>query len=219
MESTDHEMEEGIADLAFGIFTIYFGKAMEEAGRPLFLLLSDEGELLTACQKAFAEFSGEYPGLVEAIQSSIGGCDEICCLYQMGEGMLPSETHKMHWIIQDAPGIHPDAVNHEDAGKWLIFLGQDQADTVWPLIRDATWEGTLGISAKVSTSKENPQSRDERLVIYVYTSDWKDVDEVMRVREKLRSYGITDRIGYKRNIETFAGEYSSAGKRVTYYNA
>ncbi len=219
MESMEQDMDEGLADLAFGIFTIYFGKVMEEAERPLFLLLSNENELVTCCQKTFAEFGEEYPDLMETIRSSIGGCDEICCLYQMGEGILPSETHKMHWIIQDAPGIHPDAVNAEDAGKWLIFLARDQADAIWSLIRDATWEGTLGISAKVSTIKENPQSRDERLVIYVYTSDWKDIDEVMRVREKLKTFGITDRIGYKRNIETFAGEYSSAGKRVTYYNA
>jgi len=42
---------------------------------------------------------------------------------------------------------------------------------------------------------------------------------VMRVREKLRSVGITDRIGYKRNIETFKGEYASKGKKVTYYSA
>ncbi|MCQ1539185.1 DUF1917 domain-containing protein [Methanocalculus taiwanensis] len=219
MELTEPEIDEEIADLAFGIFTIYFGKAMEETKRPLFLLLSNESELLKACQETFARFCEEYPPLAGAIHSSIGGCDEICCHYQMGEGILPSETHKMHWIIQDAPGIHPDSVNEEEAGKWLIFLPQDQADAVWSQIRDATWEGTLGISAKVSTIKENPQSRDERLVIYVYTRDWKDVDEVMRVRERLKSFGITDRIGYKRNIETFAGEYSSAGKRVTYYNA
>lgn len=219
MESMEQDMDEGLGDLAFGIFTIYFGKALEAAGRPLFQLLSDEDELQTTCQETFGQFAEEYPDLADAIRSSIGGCDEICYLYQRGEGIIPSETHKMHWIIQDAPGIHPDAVNEEDAGKWLIFLARDQADTIWPLIRDATWQGTLGISAKVSTSKENPQSRDERLVIYVYTSDWKEVDEVMRVREKLKSFGITDRIGYKRNIETFAGEYSSAGKRVTYYNA
>ncbi|MDO9324464.1 MAG: DUF1917 domain-containing protein, partial [Methanoregula sp.] len=43
--------------------------------------------------------------------------------------------------------------------------------------------------------------------------------DVMRVREKLRELGFVDRIGYKRNIETFAGEYAKKGKRVTYYSA
>jgi len=41
----------------------------------------------------------------------------------------------------------------------------------------------------------------------------------MRVREKLRELGFTERIGYKRNIETYRGEYSEPGKKVTYYSA
>jgi hypothetical protein len=43
--------------------------------------------------------------------------------------------------------------------------------------------------------------------------------DVMRVRENLRALGFTERIGYKRNIETFAGEYAKKGKRVTYYSS
>ena len=73
--------------------------------------------------------------------------------------------------------------------------------------------------AKVSTAKPNPDSRDSRRVIYVYTKDWADEPDVMRVRENLRRLGFVDRIGYKRNLETFAGEYAKKGKRVTYYSA
>jgi hypothetical protein len=79
--------------------------------------------------------------------------------------------------------------------------------------------GELGISTKVSTAKPNPDSRDSRKVIYVYTKDWADEEDVMRVRRKLRDLGFADRIGYKRNIETFAGEYAKKGKQVTYYSA
>lgn len=219
MEFQDQNDALALADIAFGIFTIYFGKAMEEAKTPIFRLLSRETDLLAACQETFSQFTNDYPPLAHALHNQIGGCEEICFLYREGEGILPSETHRMHWIIQDAPGVDPEEVNAEDAGKWLIFLDKDSADALWELIREETWAGNLGISAKVSTVKENPQSRDDRLVIYVYTADWRDTDEVMRVRERLRDFGITDRIGYKRNIETFAGEYSSAGKRVTYYNA
>jgi hypothetical protein len=86
-------------------------------------------------------------------------------------------------------------------------------------IRNATVALSLGISAKVSTSKPNPESRDNRKVIYVYTKNWADENDVMRVRENLRALGFTERIGYKRNIETFAGEYAKKGKRVTYYSA
>ena len=92
-------------------------------------------------------------------------------------------------------------------------------DEIWRKIRDATAAGRLGISARVSTAKENPDSRDERAVIYVNTADWEDEEDVMRIREVLRELGVEQRIGYKRNIETYHGEYSEGGKKVTYYSA
>jgi hypothetical protein len=125
----------------------------------------------------------------------------------------------MYWIVQDAPDSPPEAIEDENAGKWLIFLEPDQVDELWRKVRDATTGGTLGISTKVSTAKPNPESRDNRKVIYVYTKDWADEADVMRVRQKLKDLGFVDRIGYKRNIETFAGEYAKKGKRVTYYSA
>jgi len=213
------ENTESFAGIAFGIFTIYLGKQTKEKKRPLFELVHHPDELKNACEEALLSFQVEYPSLAEVILNDPGDADAICSLYREGEGILPSKTFRMHWIILDAPGSHPEAVNAETAGKWLIFLEKEAADPIWEKIRAATWAGNLGISAKVSTAKANPQSRDDRLVIYVYTRDWEDTDEVMRVREKIREFGITDRIGYKRNIETFAGEYSSVGKRVTYYNA
>ena len=136
-----------------------------------------------------------------------------------GEGVTPSKTTQSYWIIQDAPETDPHATEDEKAGKWLIFLHPDLVDEMWKKIRDLTWQNELGISAKVSTAKNNPDSRDERRVIYVYTADWENEPEVMAVRERLRSIGIEDRIGYKRNIETFKGEYAAKGKRVTFYSA
>jgi hypothetical protein len=136
-----------------------------------------------------------------------------------GEGVIPSKTTQMYWIVLDAPGSAPEAIEDEKAGKWLIFQEPDQTDDAWKKVRDATAALELGISAKVSTAKPNPDSRDNRKVIYVYTADWADETEVMRVRKKLLELGFTDRIGYKRNLETFAGEYAKKGKRVTYYSA
>jgi hypothetical protein len=125
----------------------------------------------------------------------------------------------MYWIVQDAPGSRPEAIEDELAGKWLVFTEPENTDMIWKKIRDATVAGKLGISTKVSTAKPNPDSRDTRRVIYVYTADWRDEADVMRVREELRALGVGERIGYKRNIETFRGEYSKKGKRVTYYSA
>lgn len=219
MDTPEPDNTNALAGISFGIFTIYFAKSMEQTEKPFFQLIDRVDELHAACKRSFERFREEYPPLAEAIISDVGACEEICRLYQNGEGIIPTKTERMHWIIQDAPGIDPDAVNSEDAGKWLIFLPRETADEIWVKIRDETWAGNLGISAKVSTAKENPSSRDDRLVIYVYTGNWKDEEEVMRIREVIRTCGITDRIGYKRNLETFAGEYSSVGKRVTYYNA
>ena len=76
----------------------------------------------------------------------------------------------------------------------------------------------VGIGAKVSTFRDNEDSRDDKKVIYVFTADWADEADVMRVREKLKELGFVDRIGYKRNLDTYAGEYREKGKRVTYYS-
>ena len=145
--------------------------------------------------------------------------DKVYDLICSGEGVTPSATTLTYWIVQDAPGSAPEAIEDEKAGKWLIFQEPDNVDEVWKKIRNATVAQELGISAKVSTAKPNPDSRDSRKVIYVYTKDWADEPDVMRIREKLRELGLTDRIGYKRNLETFAGEYAKKGKRVTYYSA
>jgi hypothetical protein len=140
-------------------------------------------------------------------------------MIRAGEGVIPSKTTQMYWIVQDAPDNLPEAIEDENAGKWLIFQEPDQVDVSWKKVRDATVAGELGISTKVSTAKPNPESRDNRKVIYVYTKDWADEADVMRVRQKLKGLGFVDRIGYKRNLETFAGEYAKKGKRVTYYSA
>ena len=111
-----------------------------------------------------------------------------------GEGVIPSKTTQMYWIVQDAPGSAPEAIEDEHPGKWLIFQEPDGADAAWKKVRDATVAHDLGISAKVSTAKPNPDSRDSRRVIYVYTKDWADEPDVMRVRENLRRLGFVDRI-------------------------
>jgi hypothetical protein len=136
-----------------------------------------------------------------------------------GEGVTPTRTTLTYYIIQDAPDVETGELDDENAGKWLIFVDRDKVDAAWRIIRDETISGGLGISAKVSTAKPNPDSRDDRKVIFVYTRNWQDEADVMRVRERLRDLGYEERLGYKRNIETYKGEYSKKGKRVTYYSA
>ncbi len=208
-----------LADVAYGIFEHLLHRELREKGQSLYLLVEQGRGFTDDLTQVFDSFRSDYPPLAEALLSRFGSIGQIHDLMQAGEGVVPTRTTQMYWIVEDAPSVGPSAVDDELAGKWLIFLPPEEVDLIWRRVRDATVSGELGMSAKVSTAKPNPDSRDSRYVIYVYTADWQDEDGVMRVREALRSLGVTDRIGYKRNLETFRGEYSKKGKRVTYYSA
>jgi hypothetical protein len=216
MEETSPEIQ---PDVAYGIFEIFLNKGLKKGGSYLFELVERGVDFLTAFQEVFGEFEQEYPLLAKALRDRFGSPETIYRMIREGEGVIPTRTTLLYYIIQDAPDVEKGQVDDENAGKWLIFVDRDKTDEAWRIIRDETIAGRLGISAKVSTAKPNPDSRDDRKVIFVYTRDWQDEADVMRVRERLRELGYEERLGYKRNIETYKGEYSKKGKRVTYYSA
>jgi hypothetical protein len=210
---------EALADVAYGIFEHLLNRGLQAQGKYLYALVESNTDFTSDLAEILSKFREEYPQLAEALLARFSDVDTIYRMLCEGEGVTPTKTTQMYWIVLDAPGSAPEAIEDENAGKWLIFQEPDAVDAAWKKVRDATVAHELGISAKVSTAKPNPDSRDNRKVIYVYTKDWAEEADVMRVREKLRELGFVDRIGYKRNIETFAGEYASRGKRVTYYSA
>lgn len=207
---------EELTDFAFGLFTVYAAQRFEAEGKRLYgeLASPDTAAVLNALS---ADFAALCPDMAEPL-SMFGDTEDILSFYRSGEGMYPTRTMHMFWIHQNAPLSTPDACSREEAGKWLLFLPSAEADDAWVKIRDATAAGELGIGAKASTARSGTGARDERLVIYVFTKSWEDEADVMRVREQLKAMGFTDRIGYKRNIDTYAGEYREKGKRVTYYS-
>jgi len=207
-----------LSDVAYGLFEILLNRVLREQGRSFFELVEAGTDFRVDFAAIFARFALDYPALAEALTSRFGSTDALYRMLSDGEGVIPTKTTLMYWIVQDAPDVATGEMNDEMAGKWLIFLQDDRVDELWRKVRNATSSGELGISAKVSTAKPNPESRDERKVIYIYTRDWADEADVMRVRERLREMGVIERIGYKRNIETFRGEYSEKGKKVTYYS-
>jgi hypothetical protein len=210
---------EALSDVAYGIFEHLLNRGLQEQGKYLYALVEGGIDFKADLTVIFKRFRDEYPQLADAMLNRFSNIDTIYRMLCEGEGVIPSKTAQMYWIVLDAPDSAPEAIEDENAGKWLIFQEPDAVDAAWKVVRNATAAGELGISAKVSTAKPNPDSRDNRKVIYVYTKNWADETDVMRVREKLREIGFCDRIGYKRNIETFAGEYAKKGKRVTYYAA
>jgi len=210
---------ETLTDAAYGIFEIYLNRELRRRGPYLFELVERGIDFESDLREILDHFREDYPELTEALLKRFGSIDAIYAPLWEGEGVLPSKTTRTYWIVQDAPGPHERGVDDEMAGKWLLFVPPEEADEAWQKVRDETVKGGLGISAKVSTAKPDPDSRDERMVIYVYTKDWADEADVMRVRERLRELGFKERIGYKRNIETYRGEYSEDGRKVTYYSA
>jgi len=214
------ELDPGdLGDIAYGLFEVLLNAELRAQGPLLFELVEERIDFEEKFISAFRKFSKEYPDLGQALILAYGSPEAIYLSIIEGEGVVPSRTTKMYWIVQDAPLVKPEAIEDELAGKWLIFLPPEKVDEAWIKVRNATSANELGISAKVSTAKPNPDSRDNMKVIYIYTADWRDELDVMRVRNRLKELGFTDRLGYKRNIETFRGEYSQKGKRVTFYSA
>ena len=78
----------------------------------------------------------------------------------------------------------------------------------------------LGSSSEVATAKENVNATDSRTkVICVYAYDWRDEIDARRIREELRSFGITHKILYKADQGTMKVKYAKGGDKgiSTYY--
>jgi hypothetical protein len=134
------------------------------------------------------------------------------------DSLKPSEVTDSYWLSAERKlGAYP---NHaENGGKWLVFVPASQVDEVWDKIKRATEDGKLGSSAKVSTARPNPNTKDPNAkVICVYTYDWTDEKDAKRVREELRRLGISSKIPYKADNDTFAGKYANRGStRISKY--
>ncbi len=103
-----------------------------------------------------------------------------------------------HWLH----AINPDRMHDIDpihVGKWLIYISCRHVDYCWSRVRDATEEGTLGISAKISTDWGKAHDlvgmiseglggwRDH--VVCIYTADWRNREDIARVGGRLASCG------------------------------
>lgn len=120
--------------------------------------------------------------------------------------VLPTTVHDSGWVYvyRQEPGYplsHPLR-----SGKWLVFLRNNRIDRHWQRIRDAVIAGDMGDCAKVSTTGS---ARNGRHVICVYTYDYEDKDDVMRIRAALRHCGILLPISYKRDLDTVLLRYNT----------
>ncbi|PSN64764.1 DUF1917-domain-containing protein [Corynespora cassiicola Philippines] len=95
---------------------------------------------------------------------------------------------------------------HVLSGKWMLFPGPSDVTHVWRLIVDATINDQLGAGAKVAPKKGVSGSR----LICIYTRDYRDAEDVLRVLKQLVSMGLVQKergIYYKSDAYTHLDIY------------
>ena len=133
------------------------------------------------------------------------------------EDIDPRDEKDFYWLIASNKKDNYPAT--KDGGKWLIFVPPDDIKDVWMKIKKAIEDGRLGNMAKISTGKNNRLGgKSKNHVICVYTYDYEDKKDVIKIREQLRKIGITQKIPYKTNKATRQGKYSIHGdKKISEY--
>lgn len=79
---------------------------------------------------------------------------------------------------------------HVKGGKWMLFPRTCDVDRLWGIVVDATTNSQLGAGAKVSTKSETPNQNSH--LICVYTEDFSDEEDVVRVLHQMRKKGLVE---------------------------
>lgn len=119
------------------------------------------------------------------------------------EGVLqPSQEHRRGGFIWTrSPRFFSNALS----GKWCIVRSAAEVDALWVHVRQAVLEGKL--SAAMVSSPRQAASHGGTYVICAFTDDWRNRSEVDAARELLRAFGVTEDIGYKRDVDTVNNVY------------
>ena len=121
---------------------------------------------------------------------------------------LPSQTFDEFWLWAFTKRAK---LMGKHVGKWLVFVSVKDMDQMWKVVREATLQEKLGIGAKVATMRPNSHAKDENTkVICVYTVDYRNKVDVLRVRKALRELGVLQTLSYKTDEATYAGRYASS---------
>lgn len=117
--------------------------------------------------------------------------------YSTQQYAKPTQTWYEYWIYATF-GLRVD--NPSKVGKWCLFVPGEYIDDAWEQIQEETICGRLTFCAKTSTIASSGSKSS--YVICVYTPDYQDLDDVMRVRKVLRDLGFEKPMPYKTDIET-----------------
>lgn len=70
----------------------------------------------------------------------------------------------------------------------MLFPPVDRVDHIWSIVAHAVARNQLGLGAKVSPKLEHPETGSRLICIYTY--DFSNVEDVIRVLHKLRELGL-----------------------------
>lgn len=113
----------------------------------------------------------------------------------------PSKVTREEWLYAHKRGqIYVDQT--QEIGMWTIFASQGEIDSLWKHSARATSAGELGIAAKVSTARPKKTKHRHEFVLYVYTQDYRDQQDIFRVRSRLAEFGVTQEITYRQNCSS-----------------
>jgi hypothetical protein len=91
-------------------------------------------------------------------------------------------------------------------GKWCVNGDAERIDQLWVQVRQAIQDKTL-VAGCASTAAQ-AAGHGGSYVVCAFTLDWLDFEDLRATRELLRSWGVSEEIGYKRDIETIRNVYS-----------
>ena len=86
--------------------------------------------------------------------------------------------------------------NIKTPGRWMSYLAINYADSVWKKIDTGTKKGELGYRSKISSPIFSLDNKRAYCVLYVYTYDCHNQDDILRVREELKNLGFVRPINY-----------------------
>src|SRR3990167_6515720 len=124
------------------------------------------------------------------------------------------EYEKVEWLYASNNKYPEGSVNHDKVGKWMLFIKPKWVSQAWSKIKSGIAKGELWDS-KVTTN--NPGRLH---AIMIYTKDYTDLEDVIRVLdylERTRLKPIYINIRYKANWQTGAGIYSGGKERPWIY--
>lgn len=116
--------------------------------------------------------------------------------------MPPTQSNNGHHYVYEAPAFQTT----DRTGKWCIFRDAETVDALWAKIQQAVVNNELP-AGMVSTPKNAARYKGTYLIC-VYTHEWRNESDVMRVREILRGMGVTEELGYKRDLDTVNQVYN-----------